>query len=117
MKNIEYVDLEYFKKTTGFDDQETKGFIEIFLEYSPEEIRLLETYCKEKDCEKIRGIAHKLKPRITYMGIHKLFEPMDKLHTCAKEGANLDQIDLLYKEVKQVFDKVMIELEDKKAKL
>ncbi|MBL4654780.1 MAG: Hpt domain-containing protein [Bacteroidia bacterium] len=117
MENNKLVDLDYFKKTTGFNDKDVVGFIDIFLDHSPEEIDALELHCKEKDCEKIRGIAHKLKPRITYLGIDALYDPMDRLHSCAKEGKNMEEFSGIFEEIKEVFIKVVEELKNSKANL
>lgn len=117
MENSKLVDLDYFKKTTGFNDNDVVGFIDIFLEHSPAEIDSLEKHCEEKDCEKIRGIAHKLKPRITYLGIDALYKPMDLLHGYAKDGINMEQYPELFKDVKEVFNNVVEELESYKTDL
>ncbi len=91
-KQSSLYNLEIIKNISNNNPEFTEKMIRIFKEQAEIFIVELNEAIKQDDRDKIRFIAHKIKPSIGNMGIHLLKDPILKLEL---ESANLSQGELL----------------------
>jgi len=67
-------DFSYLKNISGNDTSFMFEMIETFVEKTPELLHKMELASSSKNWKMIGSLAHKLKPSVTFMGIHSLKE-------------------------------------------
>jgi two-component system sensor histidine kinase/response regulator len=96
----------------NFEDEEmVKEMVEIYTEDSPQTIHNLNEAIKAKVSEEVQLHAHSLKGTSALIGADKLREKAYQLE-CAGEQNNIEIFDLLFQEVKEDFDKLMLFLSE-----
>ncbi len=67
--NYRIIDIEHIKTFTGGDPVFIRQLVDIFLKRTPEYMDELKEAVKAKEWEKIKTMAHKVKPTFTYVGM------------------------------------------------
>src|SRR4051812_36262422 len=67
-----HTNLDYLKDLSRGDNNFILEMISVFLTQTPESINSLKTHLNNKDWKGVRGVAHKMKPSMTFMGIKEL---------------------------------------------
>lgn len=78
------VDLTLLRRNSRGDENFVTKMIELFVQFTPEEISKLEESIKASDFSTIESIAHKLKPSIDQFAIEEMRETARTLEK--KEG-------------------------------
>ena len=73
MKN-KLINLDPLKAIIKGNNEALLGYIEMYLEHTPEEIDQIKKYFTEKNWKSLEIVAHNMKSKASYMGIPKLNE-------------------------------------------
>ena len=68
---------------------------------NPEDLKKIWEHFEKKEHEELANVVHKIKPSITFMGIHELKDLVPRIEDNAKKG----KLDALEKQIQQ-FEKV-----------
>lgn len=98
------LDLDYLEDCYEGDLDYASDMFGIFMEYTLPEVDQLEAVIASKDHEEIRKAAHKMKPAFAMVGLTHITDQMATLEQTAKEKAEMNTIELLFKEVKKELD-------------
>ena len=88
-----------------------KEFLSLFLTNMPLSVDELEEGLKNKDFEKIRQSAHKMKPSLNYVGLKDTYETVATLEKYAREKSNFDDYAAMIKKISDECSIACIELE------
>ncbi len=88
-----------------------KEFISLFVQNIPLSLADLEQGLKDKDWEKVRQAAHKMKPSVNYVGLKQTYEMVMKVEKFSKEKINLDEVAEMIKKVIDDCGIAILELE------
>ncbi len=100
-----------FLREMSDDDAFIKEFVTLFLQNIPVSVTDLEEGLRDKDYEKIRMAAHKMKPSLNYVGLKNTYEVVAKIEKFAKEKSNLEDLPAMIKQVSDECNIACIELE------
>lgn len=103
-------DLSFLREMSD-DDAFIKEFVTLFLQNIPVSVTDLEEGLRDKDYEKIRMAAHKMKPSLNYVGLKNTYEIVAKIEKFAKEKSNLEDLPSMIKQVSDECNIACIELE------
>jgi HPt (histidine-containing phosphotransfer) domain-containing protein len=90
--NFKEANLSYLMDLSGGETSIIKEMVEMFLSQTPEHLEQLSTHIKEQDWEKIRGMAHHIKPTLSYMGAENMRGIMQEIETLANEKRDYETI-------------------------
>lgn len=104
------VDLSYLNMLADGDPDFINEMITTFIANTPELIDEMKTALGNKEYVEVGRVAHKIKPTITFMGIHSFEDKIKTLEAYGKEASNIDQIEILVKELEETCDAACAEL-------
>jgi len=86
VKNVDrpLFDLSYLKSVSNNNEDFVNEMIDTYLKTMPKSIEEVRTFFNQKDWENLSRAAHKLKPSITLLGIHKAKELASEIERIAK---------------------------------
>ena len=88
-----------------------KAFVEklvnLFKEETPKSIQALNEYLENREYDKLKSVAHKMKPSIDMMDIKSIREDIQQIEDYAGQSVNLEQLPFLIKKVSDVCNKVV----------
>jgi HPt (histidine-containing phosphotransfer) domain-containing protein len=117
MSATKTIDLTYLKSLSNGSDKFIKKMLLLFLEQTPEAVRNLEVHLKNKDWGALKITAHKLKASYMFLGIKEIPDIIASVEEYAAEQIHLDLLpDMIFK-IKEVFSRVINELEREKKAL
>lgn len=103
-------DLTFLQGFTGGNTDKMKKYISMFLQLCPNSLTTMKNHLDIGDYDALRGVAHQLKPQITYMGI-KPGEPLVKaIEHQAGTRTNVEQLPAMLTEFDGICRKAMEEL-------
>jgi HPt (histidine-containing phosphotransfer) domain-containing protein len=114
METEKNIDLTYLKQLSNGSNQFIVEMIDAFFEQVPIEIDNLERHLNMKDWKSVRGVAHKMKPSIAFMGIKKLESVIKLTEEYAGNETNLDLLPEMISKIKTVCNNAILELETEK---
>lgn len=114
---MDKIDLSYLENITDGDNEVIVEMIELFLEETPKHIEKIETFYKKEQWQLLGAEAHKVKPMFLYVGLTDLNEACQKIEVCGKKVSNLDAIPSLIQQLKEGYQEVTSELENRKVGL
>ncbi len=85
-------DLAFLTGFTKGDNAKMKKYISMFLDIAPKSIAEMEQYHKEQDYDRLKVVAHSLKPQVSYMGIKHLETTIKEIELFAGSRTNTDQL-------------------------
>ena len=94
-------DLTYLKEMSDNDADFVADMIKSFIKQTPEDLKKIWEHFENKEHEELANVVHKIKPSITFMGIHELKDLVPSMEDNAKKG----KLDALEKQIQQ-FEKV-----------
>ncbi|MCX6350912.1 MAG: Hpt domain-containing protein [Bacteroidetes bacterium] len=106
------VDLTFLENFTGGDKAKMAKYINMFLQYAPNQIGIIEQKLEEKDWDSLRVAAHSLKPQVTYMGIKSQEEVIKSIEHNSADGVNLEELPTLISSFKEGVNKAITELKE-----
>lgn len=89
-------DLTYLREMAEGDEVFFKEMINHFLENAPKSLLLLRESASLKDYEKVRFIAHKLLPQLTFVGILSAVDDVKKIEN---ENKLIDDLSVVIERV------------------
>ena len=107
-KMVDFQSLEAF---TGGDKDLMIIHISTFLDFAPAQLEQIKSMVRDKNWPETRNTAHKLKPKLTYMGIKSVIPLVETIESSAENETNLDQLPGLVAEVES---KVQLAIEELK---
>lgn len=103
-------DMTFLNSFTGGNKEKIAKYVNMFLQACPAQLEGLTTNLKEGNYDQVRGIAHALKPQITYMGIHAGEELIKKIEKSAGERSDLDKLPNMLDEFRAICNNAIPEL-------
>lgn len=100
-------DLTYLNEMAEGDENFIKEIIEIFLKTCPESLILLQSYTSLGDHEKLKFVAHKLLPELTFVGILSAIPDVEKI---SKESESMNDLAVTISRVVLTINSGMEEL-------
>ena len=82
--------LIYLREISNNDKSFMSEMIQSFMEQTPIDLEKMKNRMTENDWENVAYIAHKIKPAISFMGIHQLKDLVVEIESKAKEGKTLE---------------------------
>ncbi len=111
------IDLSYLENITSGDNEVIVEMIELFLEETPKHLKQIETLYNQKEWQQMGAEAHKVKPMFLYVGLIRLNNIAQELENNGKKAQNLKTVPELIQELKNGYDEVKEELENKITQL
>ena len=95
-------DLNHLRKLADGNIGFVIEMVEMFLSKTPGEVELIQNYCKNKQWDELRQIAHKIKPTFGYVGLKDIQETLANIEKSCINKTNLDKLTELAEKVQQV---------------
>jgi len=109
MLNVK-LDLSYLNSITGGSPEITAKMINLLLEETPIEIDQLEEFVKEKNWDRLRAVAHKMKSSVNFLGLQYLKDDLMFIENSAERGENLDILPKKVSHISKVCNIALAEL-------
>ena len=113
MADQRITDLSYLEDMGMGDDSLLIEMIQLFLDNTPESLRLMKEHEANNDWEKLSAEAHKLKPNLSYMGLNGAREIILDIEESVKDEAGLDAISGQIRELETICRKAYTELSER----
>ncbi|MBL4715679.1 MAG: Hpt domain-containing protein [Bacteroidia bacterium] len=110
-------DLTYLSELADGSNDFIIEMIEMFLDQTPNYLNQIDQYLQEKDWESIQGIAHAMKPSLSFMGIAALEPVVISTEEKCMNQRELDTIPGLIQELNQTCEVSYKELQEELTKL
>jgi HPt (histidine-containing phosphotransfer) domain-containing protein len=110
--NTKCTDLTYLKELAEGSDEFIKEMIDMFLIQTPEMLEIMAKCLHDKKWQTLRGVAHKIKPTIDFVGIHSIKETVKTIEHYASKEIHLDLLPDMVNKVIQVCSVAIIELKE-----
>jgi len=104
-------DLTYLKEIAQGDTSFIKKMVILFINKTPEEIGNLEKYNAGKNWKLLNGVAHKMKPSFTFVGLQNLTGILNCIEEYSENENHLDLIPGLIANLKESCLLAILELE------
>lgn len=111
-----HTDLTYLKQLSNGDNEFIHQMITIFMTQTPDALDSIDMYLKEKNWKSLKGIAHKMKPSFSFMGIKELEPVILLVEEYCENETHLDQLPKLTSTVRRICELAIIELETEKKR-
>lgn len=105
----EFYDLNMLYEQVGKEDTSLQRFVEIFLNTIPKDMVNLDIAISDKDYDKVRSSAHKMKSSYMLMGAEWAKDICFEIESIIREDAGKEKLPAIYGELLNKFDK-MVEL-------
>ncbi len=104
------IDLNCLDEFTEGDPVRRKRFVDLFLVNIPASIKSVQDALKNGDYEKIRIVAHSMKPQLRSTGVAIALELAETIEQCCSEKSRLDQLPKLVEQLEIICDQAIDEL-------
>jgi len=105
-----YTDMTFLESFTGGNKEKMNKYINIFLQIYPKSLEEMKSYLSQGEYDRLRAVAHSLKPQITYMGIKGGPDLILKIEKNAGERVDVENLPTVLNEFQSVCDKAVEEL-------
>lgn len=109
------INLAYLQDLAEGNQQFMNEIIEMFIRDLPDAIVQMQLYCDNKDWDKLKSVAHKMKPSLTFIGLTNLQKEIQKIETSAGERAGLEKLPAIILKTQWVIQQVVEELKTERA--
>lgn len=103
----EFYDLNMLYEQVGKEDTSLQRFVEIFLSTIPNDMVNLDIAISNKDYDKVRTSAHKMKSSYMLMGSDWARDICFEIETIIKEDVGKEKLPAIYGELLNKFDKMV----------
>jgi len=103
-------DMTFLSSFTGGNKEKMNKYINIFLQVYPTQLAEMKKHLEATDYDRLRAVAHSLKPQITYMGIRGGSELIQKIEKNAGERIEVEKLPEVLSEFQTICDKAVVEL-------
>src|SRR3954469_5571866 len=94
-----YIDLTYLRSISKGNKEFEQQMLTAFVEQSVIEMRKLKSALMESDWHTVYQVAHKIKPSVTFVGLHSILNKVESLEKIAKEHPDFNKIQQLISEI------------------
>lgn len=105
-------DFSYLRSISGDDPDFMTEMIETFLKSTPELIQEMKSHVRNTAWREIGDIAHKMKPSISFMGIHKARSLILDIEKNGRQQSNISEIPGMINRLESICMKAFQELEE-----
>lgn len=105
-------DLEYLHEITGGDDDFEQELLATFLDQAPQFMIRLQELLDAKKYPEMTPVAHKYKSSLTVFGLYDIYNKILKVESDTRAGINLEGLQDLLNEIKQLTEQAMKELKE-----
>jgi len=109
-----YTDLSYLRSVSKGNVSFEQKMLNTFIQQAGSDIQKLRQAVVVMDWDAIHLIAHKMKPSLTFVGLHVLQADVHTLETMAKQRLDFDKVTEL---ISHVFTVIGIAIEEVKDEL
>ena len=107
----DYINLEYMEMMSEGDSSMKKVMIEMLMEELPQEIDKMDALVKDRNWNELMSVSHKMKSTLAFVGNENMTEANKQIESLSKEGSNTDSIPELLESLKNLYPKVLNELQ------
>lgn len=108
--NFKEANLNFLLELSGGETSIIKEMLEMFLTLTPEHLEQLSAHIKNQDWEKIRAMAHHIKPTLSYMGAENMRGIMQEIETLANEKRDyeiiVNEFEAVYPRFQTLFEEL-----------
>lgn len=105
-----YTDMSFLESFTGGNKEKMNKYINIFLQIYPKSLAEMKSHLSGAEYDRLRAIAHSLKPQITYMGIKGGAELIQKIEKNAGERIEVEDLPTVLNDFESICNKAVDEL-------
>lgn len=115
MRNIaenrsKLINLAYLVDLAEGNQQFINEIIEMFIRDLPDAVEQMQKYCDNKEWDRLKAVAHKMKPSLSFIGLTNFQKEIQKIETSAAERAGLDKLPAIILKSQWVVQQVVEEL-------
>jgi hypothetical protein len=110
-------DLSFLQEVAEGNDDFVVKMIQGFLEHTPDSLEKLTQHAENKQWERVRAVAHKIKPSIDFMGLNSLKEDIRLIEEYSHDQENPAEIMKLTERLKEVCEEAMKQLREELSQL
>ena len=107
----DYINLEYMEMMSEGDSSMKKVMIEMLMEELPQEIDKMDALVKDRNWNELMSVSHKMKSTLAFVGNENMTEANKQIESLSKEGSNTDSVPELLESLKNLYPKVLNELQ------
>ncbi len=107
-----YTDFTYLKEIADGSNEFMVEMIHSFLEEAPQTMSALQQFLSEKKWAELRGVAHKIKPAVDFMGMHDMKQVIRDIEKFAATQSNLEQLPALIEQFNSFCKNATLELKE-----
>lgn len=107
---MKHIDLEYLEQLANGSNEFMRDMIVLFMEQTPAALDKMEQYLREKDWKMLRGILHKIKPSVSFVGLKEIAQTVKEAEEFAGNEKNLEQLPEMIYKIKQACTAAIEEL-------
>ena len=102
--------MSFLESFTSGNKEKMNKYINIFLQIYPKSLEEMKSYLSQAEYDRLRAVAHSLKPQITYMGIKGGPDLIQKIEKNAGERVDIENLPNTLNSFQDVCDKAVEEL-------
>lgn len=110
-------DLKFLREISDGNEQFFREFIEMFLTNTPSALNDLTTSYRDKDWEKLRQTAHKIKPSFNYVGLKEIHTLAARVEESAKNFSESKETEQMISRILEVTQIALTELKKELEKI
>jgi HPt (histidine-containing phosphotransfer) domain-containing protein len=103
-------DMTFLSSFTGGNKEKMNKYINIFLQLCPTSLNEMKNHLASENYDRLRAVAHSLKPQISYMGIRGGSELIQKIENNSGERIEVEQLPALIEEFTVLCNNAIVEL-------
>lgn len=111
------INLSFLQSLTQGDAVKIKKYISMFIGNTPGAIQQMRMLHAEGNWDKLRTVAHSLKPQLSYMGIESVREVVLRIEEYAGDHKKPDAIAQLIEELDSITRTAIVQLKDAMEKI
>jgi PAS domain S-box-containing protein len=105
------IDLSYLKEIAEGNNEFIKKMIRAYLSQTPGMLADMTKSIDEKKWKELRGVAHKMKPSLDFVGLHSIKQTVKDIEKYSNEESHLELLPGMVEEVKNTCTIAMDELQ------
>ena len=117
MKKSNYFNIESLKEITNASTHSLIEYLTIYIEQTPKDIKKLKQFYQDNDSKNLVMLAHNLKSRSRYMGIHDLGELAEKMEKFDFISQNKPVLNKIIDQFVEIYTHVEVDLKIEKENL
>jgi CheY-like chemotaxis protein/HPt (histidine-containing phosphotransfer) domain-containing protein len=90
--SLAHTDLAYLEQLADGNNDFIKEMLVLFIEQMPESLDKMHTYLERKDWKQLRGILHKIKPSLAFVGLKEIEATVKEAEEFSANETNLDKL-------------------------